>query len=241
MLAAIGPLGFCLALMAFMPSIWTTALIVLAFFFAYYVYEPPYRGLYPDLSREPVRPLSERAAPLRGSCARPRARRRRLPLPRLAAGTVPRSRPSSPRRPAVRSSGSCRRTARARRVFKGVRAYVQSAGASSRTSRRAAVPLRERLLGGDVRRDADVGRPLHHAGPRPAALDLVGRARHGRGRLRGRGPPLGRARRPVRTRARDLLRLLRLRAGAALRGARDAMARLVLRVHPPRRDRRRAP
>jgi predicted MFS family arabinose efflux permease len=35
--------------MAFMPSLWTTALLVFAFFFAYYVYEPPYRGLYPDL------------------------------------------------------------------------------------------------------------------------------------------------------------------------------------------------
>jgi predicted MFS family arabinose efflux permease len=35
--------------MPFMPNLWTTTLIVLAFFFAYYVYEPPYRGLYPDL------------------------------------------------------------------------------------------------------------------------------------------------------------------------------------------------
>src|ERR1700752_4411617 len=35
--------------MAFMPSLWTTALLVFAFFFSYYVYEPPYRGLYPDL------------------------------------------------------------------------------------------------------------------------------------------------------------------------------------------------
>lgn len=49
MLAAVAPLGFCLALMAFMPNLWTTALMVLAFFGAYYVYEPPYRGLYPDL------------------------------------------------------------------------------------------------------------------------------------------------------------------------------------------------
>lgn len=49
MLAALGPMGFCLLLMAFMPNLWTTTLIVLAFFFAYYVYEPPYRGLYPDL------------------------------------------------------------------------------------------------------------------------------------------------------------------------------------------------
>jgi len=54
MLAAVGPMGFCLALVAFMPNIWTTALVVLAFFFAYYVYEPPYRGLYPDLLHESV-------------------------------------------------------------------------------------------------------------------------------------------------------------------------------------------
>jgi hypothetical protein len=35
MLAALGPMGFCLLLMAFMPNLWTTTLIVLAFFFAY--------------------------------------------------------------------------------------------------------------------------------------------------------------------------------------------------------------
>ena len=49
MLVALAPLGFCLALVAFMPSLWLMTLILLAFFFAYYVYEPPYRGLYPDL------------------------------------------------------------------------------------------------------------------------------------------------------------------------------------------------
>jgi MFS family permease len=49
MLVAVGPMAFCLALVAFMPTIWTTTLIVLAFYCAYYVYEPPYRGLYPDL------------------------------------------------------------------------------------------------------------------------------------------------------------------------------------------------
>jgi MFS family permease len=54
MLAALGPLGFCLALLPFMPSLWTMALVVFAFFFAYYVYEPPYRGLYPDLLHEGV-------------------------------------------------------------------------------------------------------------------------------------------------------------------------------------------
>jgi MFS family permease len=52
MLVALGPMGFSLALLAFMPSFWTTALMVFAFFFAYYVYEPPYRGLYPDLLPE---------------------------------------------------------------------------------------------------------------------------------------------------------------------------------------------
>src|SRR4029077_17780198 len=54
LLAALGALGFCLAIVAFMPNIWTVTLIMLAFFFAYYVYEPPYRGLYPDLLREAV-------------------------------------------------------------------------------------------------------------------------------------------------------------------------------------------
>ena len=52
MLAALWPMGFCLAIVAFMPNIWTMTLIVLAFFFAYYVYEPPYRGLYPDVLHE---------------------------------------------------------------------------------------------------------------------------------------------------------------------------------------------
>src|SRR6266566_6174452 len=49
MLVALGPMGFCLLLMPFMPNLWTTVVIVLSFFFAYYIYEPPYRGLYPDV------------------------------------------------------------------------------------------------------------------------------------------------------------------------------------------------
>jgi len=49
MLVALGPIAFCLALIAFMPSLWLMLLLLLAFFFAYYTYEPPYRGLYPDL------------------------------------------------------------------------------------------------------------------------------------------------------------------------------------------------
>jgi MFS family permease len=49
MLVALAPIGFCLLLMPFMPNLWTTVVIVLSFFFAYYLYEPPYRGLYPDV------------------------------------------------------------------------------------------------------------------------------------------------------------------------------------------------
>ncbi|MBM3678773.1 MAG: SLC45 family MFS transporter [Actinobacteria bacterium] len=52
MMVAIGPMVFSIALLAYMPNLWTTALLVSAFFFAYYVYEPPYRGLYPDLVPE---------------------------------------------------------------------------------------------------------------------------------------------------------------------------------------------
>jgi MFS family permease len=43
------PMGFCLLLMPFMPNLWTTVVIVMSFFFAYYLYETPYRGLYPDV------------------------------------------------------------------------------------------------------------------------------------------------------------------------------------------------
>ena len=49
MLLALAPMAATLALVAFMPSFGAMALALFAFFFAYYVYEPPYRGLYPDL------------------------------------------------------------------------------------------------------------------------------------------------------------------------------------------------
>ncbi|MDQ3857970.1 MAG: MFS transporter [Actinomycetota bacterium] len=48
MLLALPPMAVTLAAVAFMPDLMTTALALCAFFFAYYVYEPPYRGLYPD-------------------------------------------------------------------------------------------------------------------------------------------------------------------------------------------------
>jgi MFS family permease len=48
MLLAVLPMAGALAAVAFMASFHATALALFAFFFAYYVYEPPYRGLYPD-------------------------------------------------------------------------------------------------------------------------------------------------------------------------------------------------
>ena len=41
MLVGIAPMAFCLLLMPFMPNLWTTVMLVLAFYFAYYLYEPP--------------------------------------------------------------------------------------------------------------------------------------------------------------------------------------------------------
>lgn len=46
---AVVPMAITLALLAFMPNLWATAFIFFSFSLAYYVYEPPYRGLYPDL------------------------------------------------------------------------------------------------------------------------------------------------------------------------------------------------
>lgn len=48
MLLALVPMTVTLAAVPFMSSLQGTALALFAFFFAYYLYEPPYRGLYPD-------------------------------------------------------------------------------------------------------------------------------------------------------------------------------------------------
>ena len=93
MLAALGPMGFCLLLMPFMPNLWTTCLIVLAFFFAYYVYEPPYRGLYPDLVPSGHLGRAQGVQHIfRGRGPPARARRRRVPAQGLEPGPVRRRR-----------------------------------------------------------------------------------------------------------------------------------------------------
>jgi MFS family permease len=51
---ALGPIALSLAMVAFMPNFVSTAFVLFAFFFAYYIYEPPYRGLYPDLLPDEV-------------------------------------------------------------------------------------------------------------------------------------------------------------------------------------------
>ncbi len=49
MILGLLPMAATLVLVAFMHSLPSTALALFGFFFAYYLYEPPYRGLYPDL------------------------------------------------------------------------------------------------------------------------------------------------------------------------------------------------
>jgi Na+/melibiose symporter-like transporter len=49
MLAGLPFLVLGLAALGEMPSLWTTVVAVGVFFLAYYVYEPPYRSLYPDM------------------------------------------------------------------------------------------------------------------------------------------------------------------------------------------------
>lgn len=51
---AIAPMTLALVMVAFMPGFAATAFVLFAFFFAYYIYEPPYRGLYPDLLPDSV-------------------------------------------------------------------------------------------------------------------------------------------------------------------------------------------
>jgi MFS family permease len=48
LLLAVFPMAAALAVVAFMPGLLATAAVLCAFFFAYNIYEPPYRGLYPD-------------------------------------------------------------------------------------------------------------------------------------------------------------------------------------------------
>jgi Na+/melibiose symporter-like transporter len=54
MLLALGPMAVTLGLVAFMPNLLLTALALFGLFFAYYVYEPPYRGLARGAPRRPT-------------------------------------------------------------------------------------------------------------------------------------------------------------------------------------------
>lgn len=48
MVVALAPMALALGLIAFMPSLVLAAAVLFVFFAAYYFYEPPYRGIYPD-------------------------------------------------------------------------------------------------------------------------------------------------------------------------------------------------
>ena len=153
-----------------------------------------------------LRALPGHPARLARARARARARRRRLPLPRLAARAVPDRRVRDHAR--VRRGDRLRRGGRRPRPRLRGRPCLRRAQLAhhAREHRRTALAGGQCRLGGSVRCRADVRRPLHHARPAPAALDLVGGARHRRCRLHDRGGPLGAARRPGRARARDLRR-----------------------------------
>ena len=227
MLVALGPIGFCLALMAFMPSLWTTALLVFAFFFAYYVYEPPYRGLYPDLLPERLYGRAQSVQHLMRGLALGTA----LigggalfhvwePFPFLVAAVVVVAACAAPI-VLLREDGGHGR------VFEGVRAYLSH---SWRVFRREPevrpLPDREHGVGGNVRRRADVRRPLHHGRPRRVARTTTAVLAAVAGGYVVAARRLGLPRRPVRPQPRDRRRLVRLRrSGSSLGGFGERVAR----------------
>ena len=122
MLAALGPMAFALALLAFMPNLWTTALMLFGLFFAYYVYEPPYRGLYPDVLPDSVFGRAQGVQHVfRGIAIGGALIGGGYPLPSLAPGAVPRRGRGRRRRPASSRSSSSREDGGHGRVFEGVR------------------------------------------------------------------------------------------------------------------------
>jgi MFS family permease len=66
---AVMPMTLSLVMIAFMPGLASTAFVLFAFFFAYYIYEPPYRGLYPDLLPENVFGRAQGAQHVMRGCA----------------------------------------------------------------------------------------------------------------------------------------------------------------------------
>ena len=168
MLVALGPMASRSALVAFMPNLWTTALLLFALFFAYYVYEPPYRGLYPDVLSDRVFGRAQGSSTSSAGSRSRRADRWRLSLPPLAACPVPGRRVSGPcRMPVpillVTEDGGHGR------VFEGVRSYVARSWRILRSNRDVATFLVANTAGGHLRRRSDVRRPLRHGRPGRAA------------------------------------------------------------------------
>ena len=166
MLVAIGPMAFCLLLIA--DSCRTSgrrSLLVLAFYFAYYLYEPPYRGLYPDVLPPSVygraqgiqhvlRGIALGIALVGGNFLL----KVWQPAPFLVAAFV--------------TSAACGLTILLVRedgghghVFEGFGAYIkQSWHIFWQDGDVRTLPDRELRLGGDVRRGPQLRHPLHHRG-----------------------------------------------------------------------------
>ena len=220
MLVALGPMAFALALLAFMPNLWTTALLLFALFFAYYVYEPPYRGLYPDLLPGVVFGRAQGVQHVfRGIAIGGALIGGGFLFHALATGAVPRRGRRHDRR-LPRPDPLRDRGRRARLGVRG-RPGVHRAlvGGAALEPRRRDLPRGEHGLGGHLRGRAHVRRPLRHGRPRRAArhVDLhPGRRRRGVHRRRADRRP---DRRPRRHRTRDHLRLGRVRRRSPHRAA----------------------
>ena len=174
-----------LALLPFMPGFQATALALFGFFFAYYIYEPPYRGLYPDLVpdnyfgraqgvQHVLRGTALGAALVGGGFLLSVWE----PFPFILAAGV-----------TLVSCGAVVVLVHEKDVeptrFERFRSIL---AAPWRVVRREKHVRRFLIantgLGGDLRGDADLRRPLHHRRARPAALRLLDGARRRRGRLR---------------------------------------------------------
>ena len=205
-------MGFCLLLMPFMPNLWTTVVIVMSFFFAYYLYETPYRGLYPDVLPPELFGRSQGIQHILRGIA--------LGIALVGGGLLFKLwRPSPFILAAILTTTACGLDdpagARGRRPRAGLRGLPGLHPAELAHllggRRRAALSARELGVGGCVRGGEDVRRALRDRRAAPVEGAVVGGAGGGRRRLRDRGDLRRAAGRPLRARARDLLRLVHLR------------------------------
>jgi Na+/melibiose symporter-like transporter len=188
-IAATPPLVVSLALLGFVHSVATAAVVVAVFFAGYIVAYEPYRALYPDLvdneiagraqsSQAIFRGLGTFLALLGGGLLISISD----PLPFLAAAAIAAACMAAFAATGVRH----RRRERASGEADIVAVAFRIRPAALR-GRPAGVPRRQRALGARAGRAEDLRRPVRHAHARVLARRVVGRDRGGRAhRARGR-------------------------------------------------------